>query len=69
MTGKRYFTGTTATGCCCHVSVDSATKTDRTGLLWSIKEMNPDIRRYEDRHSVVSPEELAQQLNADETAG
>ncbi|MFT4889938.1 MAG: putative ArsR family transcriptional regulator [Halobacteriales archaeon] len=42
---------------------------DRTELLESIKEMKAEIRRYEDRYDVVSPEELAQQLDADETKG
>ena len=31
--------------------------------------MKAEIRRYEDRYNVVSPEELAQQLDADETDG
>jgi predicted ArsR family transcriptional regulator len=42
---------------------------DRTELLESIKEMKAEIRSYEDRYDVVSPEELAQQLDADETKG
>ncbi|MCD2203794.1 winged helix-turn-helix domain-containing protein [Halobacterium sp. KA-6] len=42
---------------------------DRPELLDSIKEMKTEIRRYEDRYDVVSPEELAQQLDADETEG
>jgi hypothetical protein len=41
----------------------------RPELLDSIKQMKADIRRYEDRHDMVSPEELAQQLDADETEG
>jgi hypothetical protein len=31
--------------------------------------MKAEVRRYEDRYDVVSPEELAQQLDADETDG
>ncbi|TKX73479.1 ArsR family transcriptional regulator [Halorubrum sp. GN11_10-6_MGM] len=42
---------------------------DRTELLEGIKEMKSEIRRYEDRYDVVSPEELAQKLDADETDG
>jgi DNA-binding transcriptional ArsR family regulator len=42
---------------------------DRTGIIEGIKEMKTEIRRYEDRYDVVSPEELAQQLDADETEG
>ena len=42
---------------------------DRTELLDGIKRMKAEIRRYEDRYGVVSPEELAQQLDADETEG
>ena len=38
-------------------------------LLNGIKEMKSKIRRYEDRYDVVSPEELSQQLDADETEG
>jgi DNA-binding MarR family transcriptional regulator len=41
----------------------------RTELLDSIQDMKTEIRRYEDRYDVVSPEELAQQLDADETDG
>jgi len=41
----------------------------RPELLDSIKEMKAEIRRYEDCYDVVSPEELAQQLDADETEG
>jgi len=44
-------------------------ETDRTELLDGIKEMNAEIRQYENRYDVVSPEALAQQLDADETAG
>jgi predicted ArsR family transcriptional regulator len=44
-------------------------ETDRTELLDGIKRMKAEIRRYEDRYNVVSPEELAQQLDADETDG
>ena len=41
----------------------------RPELLDSIKEMKFEIRRYEDRYDVVSLEQLAQQLDADETEG
>jgi len=44
-------------------------ETDRTELLDGIKRMKAEIRRYEDRYDVVSPEELAQKLDADETDG
>ena len=42
---------------------------DRDDLLDGIKRMKSEIRRYEDRYDVVSPEELAQKLDADETEG
>jgi predicted ArsR family transcriptional regulator len=42
---------------------------DRTELLEGIKEMKVEIRRYEERYDVVSPEELAQKLDADDTEG
>ena len=42
---------------------------DRTELLDGIKRMKAEIRRYEDRYGVVSPEELAQELDADEMEG
>ena len=42
---------------------------NRTELLEGIKDMKAEIRRYEDRYDVVSPEELSQQLDADETEG
>ena len=45
------------------------TEADRTELLEGIKEMKSEIRRYEDRYDVVSPDELAQKLDADETDG
>jgi DNA-binding transcriptional ArsR family regulator len=45
---------------------DEATRTE---LLDGIQEMKAEIRRYEDRYDVVSPEELAQQLDGDETDG
>jgi DNA-binding transcriptional ArsR family regulator len=41
----------------------------RPELLDSIKQMKAEIWRYEDRYDVVSPEELAQQLEAGETKG
>jgi predicted ArsR family transcriptional regulator len=44
-------------------------ETDRTALLDGIKRMKSEIRRYEDRYDVLSPEELAQKLDADETEG
>jgi len=40
---------------------------NRTELLDGIKDMKAEIRRYEDRYDVVSPEELSQQLDAGET--
>ena len=42
---------------------------DRAELLEGIKEMKAEVRRYEERYDVVSPEELAQKLDADETEG
>jgi len=42
---------------------------ERTELLEGIKEMKAEIRRYEERYDVGSPEELARQLDADETEG
>ncbi|MFP9193914.1 winged helix-turn-helix domain-containing protein [Natronosalvus vescus] len=42
---------------------------DRTELISGIKRMKSEIRRYEDRYDVVSPEELTQKLDADETEG
>ena len=42
---------------------------DRAELLDGIEEMKAEIRRYEDRYDVVSPEEISQQLDADETEG
>lgn len=42
---------------------------DRDELLDGIRRMKGEIRRYEDRYDVVSPEELAQKLDADETDG
>ena len=43
--------------------------TDRDELVAGIKRMKTEIRQYEDRYEVVSPEELAQKLEADETDG
>jgi len=43
--------------------------TDRDELLDGIRQMKTEIREYEDRYDVVSPEELAQKLDADETEG
>ena len=43
--------------------------TDRDELLDGIRRMKTEIREYEDRYDVVSPEELAQKLDADETEG
>lgn len=45
------------------------TETDRMELLEAIKDMKSEIRGYEDRYDVVSPEELAQRLDADNTEG
>ena len=42
---------------------------DRTELLDGIQDMKAEIRRYEDRYDVMSPEVLAQQLDGDETEG
>jgi len=42
---------------------------DRTELLEGIKQLKTEVRRYEDQYDVVSPEELAQKLDADETDG
>jgi len=41
----------------------------RPELLDSIRDMKAEIRRYEDSYDVVSPEELAQQLDGDEAGG
>jgi len=41
----------------------------RPELLDSIRDMKAEIRRYEDSYDVVSPEELAQQLDGDEAEG
>lgn len=41
----------------------------RSELLEGIKRMKTEIRQYEDQYDVVSPEELAQQLDADDIAG
>lgn len=43
--------------------------TDRDELVAGIKRMKTEIRQYEDRYEVISPEELAQKLEADETDG
>ncbi|WP_248516837.1 winged helix-turn-helix domain-containing protein [Salinarchaeum laminariae] len=42
---------------------------DRTELLDGIERMKSEIRSYENRYDVVSPEELVQKLDADETDG
>ena len=42
---------------------------DRAELLDGIKEMKAEIQQYEERYDVVSPEELGQKLDADETQG
>lgn len=42
---------------------------DRDALLDGIERLKAEIRRYEACYDVVSPEELAQTLDADETAG
>lgn len=44
-------------------------ETDRDELLDGIERMKAEIRRYEDRYDVVSPEELARKLDASETEG
>lgn len=41
----------------------------RDELLAGIKRMKTEIRQYEKQYDVVSPEELAQTLDADETEG
>jgi hypothetical protein len=41
----------------------------RTDLFEATKEMKVEIGRYEERYDAVSPEELAQQPNADKTDG
>ncbi len=43
--------------------------TDRDELVEGIKRMKAKIRQYEDQYDVVSPEELAQKLDAEETVG
>lgn len=45
---------------------DEATRDE---LLDGIKRMKAEIREYQDRYDVVTPEELAQALDAEETAG
>ena len=42
---------------------------DRAELIEGIKEMKAEIQRYGDRYDVVSPAELAQKLDGDETEG
>lgn len=42
---------------------------DRDELLDGIKRMKAEIRRYEDRYDVVTPEDLARTLDADEPTG
>jgi DNA-binding transcriptional ArsR family regulator len=42
---------------------------DRVELLDGIKDMKAEIRGYEDRYDVVSPEELAPKLDGDEMDG
>jgi len=42
---------------------------DRAELLEGIKDTKAEIRRYEDRYDVVSLEELARQLDADDADG
>ena len=44
-------------------------ETTRDELLHGIREMKTDIRQYEDQYDVVSPEELAQKLDANQTEG
>ena len=42
-------------------------ETDRDELLDGIRRMKAEIRRYEDRYDVASPEELARKRDAGET--
>jgi len=42
---------------------------DRTELIKDIKDMKSEIRGYEDHYDVMSPEELVQKLDANETEG
>jgi len=44
-------------------------QTDRGELLDGIERMKSEIRRYEERYGVVSPEELVRKLDADDTDG
>ncbi|MFC7231544.1 winged helix-turn-helix domain-containing protein [Saliphagus sp. GCM10025308] len=44
-------------------------ETTREELLDGIKRMKREIRRYEDQYDVVSPEELARELDADDGQG
>ncbi|MFC3959073.1 winged helix-turn-helix domain-containing protein [Halovivax cerinus] len=44
-------------------------ETTRDDILDGIERMKRDIRRYQDRYDVVTPEALARKLDADETEG
>ncbi|MFT4923221.1 MAG: DNA-binding transcriptional ArsR family regulator [Haloarculaceae archaeon] len=44
-------------------------ETDREELLAGIEQMKSEIRRYEDQHDVLSPEELARDLDPDNAEG
>jgi len=43
--------------------------TNRDELLEGVRQMKAEIRQYEDRYDVVSPEELSRKLDGDETGG
>jgi predicted ArsR family transcriptional regulator len=43
--------------------------TNRDELLEGVRQMKAEIRQYEDRYDVVSPEELSRKLDGDETEG
>lgn len=44
-------------------------ETDRHGLLDGIRQLKEEIRAYENRYDVHSPEALARELDADDTEG
>lgn len=45
------------------------TETDRDELIAGIKRMKAEIRSYEERYDVLSPEELARELDTDDADG
>lgn len=45
------------------------TETDRSELLEGIERMKTEIRDFEERYDVISPEELARELDPDDTEG